>query len=272
MDMTVEKKDAVVSDGFLNVVVRGEGKPALIMLHGWGESLNVLWPLGELLSKTRQVHLIDLPGFGQSPMPPTDWNTEQYAERVLQYINEMQLDNFDLLGHSFGGRISIRLAYKKLHLLRSLVLINSHGIRLKQPFPKNIKASWLKWAAQWCKWLDRAGGFDLFESWFVPRYGSRDYKNAGALRNILVKTVNEDVSEQAKEISVPTLLLWGEQDQETPLAIGKRFHELICNSKLVVLPGQGHFPFTGEGAHLCAYHILDYLNKLPYTEKTAINV
>jgi pimeloyl-ACP methyl ester carboxylesterase len=263
--------DLTAESSQLNTVVKGEGKPPVVILHGWAQSLRTMVPIAELLSHSRQVHLIDLPGFGASPMPPADWDTKQYAARVLKYLEDMKLDKVDLLGHSFGGRISVRIAANNPQALRSLILIGAHGMRLPQPFPKNIRAKILKPAAQWCKWLDRSFGMDLFESWFVPRYGSRDYKNAGAMRNILVKTVNEDLSGEARQIKVPTLLLWGEADQETPIALGKRYHELIVNSKLVALPGKDHLPFVGEGAHLCAYHILNYLNSLPETEKAVVN-
>src|SRR5262249_38904840 len=139
------------------------------------------------------------------------------------------------------------------------------------PFPKNVRAQLLKAASKWCKSLDRTFNSNLFEGWFVPRYGSRDYKSAGPMRNILVKTVNEDLSSQAKEIAIPVLLLWSGSDTETPVAIGERLHELMRNSKLVVLPGKDHYPFLGESAHLCAYHVLNFLNGLPQTEKVAIN-
>jgi pimeloyl-ACP methyl ester carboxylesterase len=262
-----ESNGELTEPDYLNTVVKGSEKPPLVMLHGWAQSLKDLSPMGELISRTREVHLIDLPGFGASPKPATDWDTSQYAERIFKYLEDNGLQNVDLLGHSFGGRVAIRLASKHPERLRSLILINSHGLRLKQPFPKNIRSSLLKIAAKWCKGVDKAFGSKLFENWFTPRYGSRDYKNAGSLRNILVKTVNEDLTSDAKTINVPTFLLWGEADHETPVAIGARFHELIPNSKLTILPGKDHFPFTGEGSHLCTYHVLNFLNQLAESEK-----
>jgi pimeloyl-ACP methyl ester carboxylesterase len=256
----------------LHTVIEGTGQPPLIILHGWGQSLEAMRSLGDLLAKYQEVHLIDLPGFGHSPKPATDWDTNQYAERILSYCQEKDLKQIDILGHSFGGRISLRVAHKRPQLLRSLILLNSHGIRLPLPFPKNIRAKLLKSGSNLCKAVDRTFGSKLFENWFAPRYGSRDYRNAGALRNILVKTVNEDVSALAKEIKVPTFLLWGGSDTETPVGIGQKFHELIPNSELIVLPGKDHYPFSGEGAHLCAFHIRNFLNSLPHTDKVAINV
>jgi pimeloyl-ACP methyl ester carboxylesterase len=269
--MVIEKAGTESEDSTLNAVVLGSGQPPLVILHGWGQSLEVMRPLGELFAKYREVHLIDLPGFGNSPKPPADWDTNQYADRILRYCQEKKLENIDLLGHSFGGRISVRMAYKKPELLRSLILVNSHGIRIAQPFPKNIRPQLLKSASGWCKTFDKIFGSKIFETWFVPRYGSRDYKSAGAMKNILVKTVNEDVSAQAKEIRLPVLLLWGGEDTETPVAIAEKFHELMRNSKLVVLPGKDHYPFMGESAHLCAYHIIGFLNSLPQSERVPVN-
>jgi pimeloyl-ACP methyl ester carboxylesterase len=269
--MVVEKVGTESTDSPMNVVVLGSGQPPLLILHGWGQSLEVMRPLGELFAKYREVHLIDLPGFGKSPKPVDDWDTNQYADRILRYCQEKKLENIDLLGHSFGGRISVRLAYKEPELLRSLILVNSHGIRIPQRFPKNIRAQLLKSASGWCKSTDKFFGSKIFESWFVPRYGSRDYKNAGEMKNILVKTVNEEVSPQAKEIKVPVLLLWGSEDAETPVAIGERFHELMRNSKLVILPGKDHYPFLSESAHLCAYHINNFLKSLPEAERVPVN-
>ena len=76
------------------------------------------------------------------------------------------------------------------------------------------------------------------------------------------KAVNEDVTEDAKKVSVPTFILWGEKDDETPVEMAYRFNELIKDSKLVVLPGKDHFPFLRDGAHPCAHHIKGFLKSL----------
>jgi pimeloyl-ACP methyl ester carboxylesterase len=270
--MVIEKSGNGSVDASLHAVVLGAGQPPLIILHGWGQSLETMRSLGDVFAKYQEVHLIDLPGFGNSPKPPDDWDTNQYADRILRYCHEKNLKKVDLLGHSYGGRISVRMAYKEPELFRSVILVNSHGIRLPLPFPKNVRAQFLKASSKWCKAVDKVFGSSIFESWFVPRYGSRDYKNAGAMRNILVKTVNEDVSAQAREIKLPVFLLWGGADTETPVAIGEKFHELMSNSKLLVLPGKDHYPFLHEGAYLCVFHVLNFQKSLPQTERIAINV
>jgi pimeloyl-ACP methyl ester carboxylesterase len=232
--------------------------PPLIMLHGWGQTMGSLWGLGDLFSKSRKVYLIDLPGFGKSPKPLEDWDTEGYARCILQFMEEHKIERADILGHSFGGRIAIRLAKLAPQRLNRIILINSAGLQRTIHGKALLRSKIAKTSAQVCKFLDRSFGLNTFQEWHVPRFASRDYRNAGELKNIFVKTVNEDLSDIAKNIESPVLLLWGEKDAETPVEIAKRYADLIPKSTLVVLPGKDHFPFLNEGAHLCAYHILRF--------------
>lgn len=233
------------------------GQPVVI-LHGWGQNLSALRPLGELLGKYRQVHLLDLPGFGASPKPKEDWDTLQYAQCVLRYMDENKLDKADLLGHSFGGHIALRLAAHYPDRVKSLVLIDSSGLKR----PPSTQRIMIRNLGQVLKVLDKIIGTSLFKNCFAPRFASRDYKNAGEMKNILVKSVNHDVTQEAQQIKNPCLILWGDKDQETPVELAERLHELIANSKIVVLPGKDHFPFASVGAHLCAFHILKFWQTL----------
>jgi pimeloyl-ACP methyl ester carboxylesterase len=246
----------------LHVETMGKSGPSLLMMHGWGQNLESLRTLGELLSQHAQVHLIDMPGFGLSPAPEVDWDTIEYAERILRYLEEKSIDQAILLGHSFGGRVSVRLASRHPERVEAIVLINSGGLK-RLPGKWKLKAQLIRVLGKTLKNLDKTAGTKSYESWFVPRFASIDYKNAGRLRNILVKTVNEDVSEDATKIKAPVFLLWGELDTETPLEMGQRFNSLIPGSKLLVLPGKGHFPFSGDSAHLCARYIIEFLKSLP---------
>lgn len=237
---------------YLNVVKLGDGNP-ILLLHGWGQRLESLQPLGELLSPQAQVHLIDLPGFGKSAPLAQDWDTIQYAERILEYMDEQGLEQVDLLGHSFGGRVSIRLASRYPLRVRSLVLINSGGLQRQRSLRQQMRAKYIKSLRQLLGIIPVYGA--KLKEWHSDRFGSRDYKNAGKMRGTLVKTVNEDLTAEASQIKAPTLLIWGELDAETPIEMGQRYHQIIPKSKLISLPGRDHFLFQGEGSHLCAYYV-----------------
>src|SRR5215510_4073707 len=87
----------------------GAGERHLVFLHGWRSNRDSLRGIGTLFEQTHRVHLIDLPGFGEAPLPPSDWDTVHYTDLVQQYLLDRIQGTVVLVGHSFGGKISIRL-------------------------------------------------------------------------------------------------------------------------------------------------------------------
>ena len=244
----------------LNTSQLGKSGHPLIMLHGWGQNLQSLQPMGELLATRSQVHLIDQPGFGKSPPPPEDWDTAQYADRIYEYLDAQGIESADLLGHSFGGRVSLRLAHKYPQMVRSITLINSGGLQRQRTLQQSLRTQWVRNIRNTCK-LSPLYRDELL-TWHTQKYGSRDYLNAGKMRGTLVKTVSEDLTEIARQIMSPVLLLWGEADTETPVEMGHRYHSLFANSELITIPHRDHFMFQAEGAHLCSYYVEKFLMQL----------
>lgn len=242
----------------LHVEVIGKGFP-LVLLHGWGQSSQALKPLAELLSHQSKVILVDLPGFGRSSTPTNAWSTQDYAHYIAKFLKEQGIEKFDLLGHSFGGKISISLASLYPNRVRQLILIASAGLKTHLSIYDSIHRKLLKYVAVSLKSIDQIGKTQLFQDYFVPRFGSRDYQQAGSMREILVKTVNEDVTPQIRRIVSPTLILFGSDDLETPPECGERMNVLIPHSILRVFPGKGHQLFADCGSHLCASYILPFL-------------
>lgn len=244
----------------------GSSGPTLVMLHGWGRSLEAFRPLGELLSRDFKVILVDLPGFGRSPLPNAasneggGWGTLEYSERVKELLDRSGVRECILVGHSFGGRISVQLASRHPSLVKGVVLIGSHGLKRARSLAQEIRIRLIKSIITFAKTIDGLTGSRIFAHYLAPRFGSRDYKGAGDLRKTLVKTVNEDLSTQAANISAPTLLLWGADDQETPIDLARDFHRLIRDSTLHIFPNKGHEPFADVGSHLLARYMLDFFN------------
>lgn len=247
----------------LNIIELGAkngSTPALVFLHGWGHSTFDLKPLAELLSEHERALLIDLPGFGASPAPDTSWGTKEYADCVLKALDGRGIQQFTLVGHSLGGRISLQISSRFPERVAKMVLINSHGLKPVRSWYQEIRIRSLRIAAKWLKVIDSTFKTKFFVEWFAPRFGSRDYKNASStMRSTFVKIVNEDLSDALKRISAPTLLLWGENDKETPVALGRKIHQGIKDSIFLVLKGKGHEPFRDVGSHLLAYHMKHFL-------------
>jgi len=225
--------------------------------------------LGELLSFERPVILVDLPGFGLSPNPPESgeaWGTEEYAECVVQHLRELGLLRCMLLGTSFGGRTGIRISVKHPQFLSALILLNSHGLRRSRTLTQRAKNFRIKVLRKTIATCDKVFGTSFYQSWYIPRFASADYRNSRDLRRTLVKTVNEDLTIPARKIATPTFLLWGEEDTETPVEFCGRFKELIPGvtngGKVVVLPLAGHTFYMGSGAYTAAYHLEPWLRTI----------
>lgn len=250
----------------IHTEILGQGEDTFVLLHGWGRSLDALRPLGDLLARDFRVVLLDLPGFGRSPLPfPASnegggWSTLDYTEAVKSHLDSLGVKECILLGHSFGGRISSRLAARYPKFVKELILVGSHGLKRRRPLRQELRVRWIKLLSQGAKRIDGLFGSRLFAHYLAPKFGSRDYKAAGDLKRTLVKSVNEDLSGEVSTIRCPTLLLWGKDDSETPLDLAYTFNRLIQGSQLKVLPLKGHEPFADVGSHLLCDYILRFHN------------
>lgn len=229
----------IVQDMATGYEDKGKGK-VLLFLHGWKDDRHSLDAVSrELKSKFRIISL-DLPGFGETELPPSAWEVGDYSNFVADFIKKLDLDVYALIGHSFGGRICIKgLSDAKLSA-EKLVLIGSAGLSKKRS-PKTVLL----------KILAKIGGALTFIPpliFFRKQIKNRiykligsDYLSAGPLKETFKKVISEDLTSNAELIKIPTLLIWGENDNSTPLEDGKRFNKLIKNSKLEVIQNAGHF-------------------------------
>lgn len=209
------------------------------MLHGWGDDSSTFRGLATQLSGKYTVVSIDLPGFGKSQTPPDSWGLKDYAQCVAHIIKKLKLEVSVLVGHSNGGAITIvGLADRILHADK-LVLLASAGIRDQQ-----------KGRKQFIKLLTKSGKVVTF--WLPAQYKDRLrgglYRQVGSdmliapeLQETFKKTVEQDVQAEAKQISIPTLLIYGDKDTATPPLYGEIYHQLITNSTLEIVGEAGHF-------------------------------
>jgi pimeloyl-ACP methyl ester carboxylesterase len=235
------------------------GAPPIVFLHGWGGSRESLRGIGSLFQSTWRVHLLDLPGFGDAPLPPLDWDTARYADLVEKYLFEEIGGAAVLVGHSFGGRIGVRLAARRPSAARALVLMGVPGLPLP-PFSRlRLRRLGVRTLRKALTALQPVAGPAPL-AWHTRRFGSKDYLAAGALRPVLVRVVNEDLTECARAVGCPTLLLWGSEDQETPPSLAYRYERLMGgHAEVEILPHKDHHLYTGTGAHLCALKIRSWL-------------
>jgi pimeloyl-ACP methyl ester carboxylesterase len=223
--------------------VVGAGQPVLA-LHGWGGNARSFWPIASRLSaRSYQVHLLDLPGFGQSALPPQTWGVGDYVQFIVAYLNAAGLDRVSVLGHSFGGRIALVLAAEYPARVHKMVLANSAGLRTPPGFKQQVRSFW---AGIVRGSLDTLGLNTLrtrLQESYNRRFASQDYLTAGPLRDTFLQVIQEDLTLFAQRVQAPTLLIWGDQDADTPLWQGQRLEQLIPDAGLIVFKGAGHFSY-----------------------------
>lgn len=232
----------VIVDGLLTeYLVSGKGK-TVVLLHGWGDRAVGLKTIQAELAKTFQVIALDLPGFGKTTAPKTAWGLTDYATFVAHFLEKIDAGKvYALLGHSNGGGIAIRGLSQYILSADKLVLLASAGIRGTY----NTRNKALRLVVKAGKLLT----FPLPKS-FKKQLRRKVYATVGSdmlaaerLQDTFKKIVADDVQQDATALQQPTLLVYGEDDLQTPIQYGELFHELIGGSTLEVLPGAGHFVY-----------------------------
>ncbi len=206
---------------------------------------------------------LDFPGFGRSKRPQESWSTDDYADAIATHIKQSGQAPIIWIGHSFGGRVGVQLASRYPELIKGLVLIAGAGLKRKR---SPLKSLYFKARIALYKFLKKLIPLGLSQDWLQSKFGSSDYKSAGEMRDIFLKVISEDLSAEAAKINAPTLLIYGENDSETPPEFGKRYNTLIKNSTLHILSGLDHYSVLGSGRHQVANLLQGFINTLKSTQ------
>lgn len=236
----------------LHYYLLGEGRP-LVVLHGWGASGKLMLPLAQSISSMRKCIVPDLPGFGGSEEPSQSWYVDDYADCILALIDELGFETVDILAHSLGGRITLKLCSRqKISDCFDKVLITggagmkprrSAKFYFKKYFAKLLKMPFaiLPEPAR-SQQLDKLRKTPLWKN-----LGSSDYQQLqGVMRETFVKVVSEYLEPCLPKIDHEILLIWGTNDDTTPLYQAERMNEGLRNSALVTIREAGHYAFLDQ--------------------------
>ena len=224
----------------------GSGEKLLVILHGWGCSKEMFVPIAEHLARHYTVVVPDLPGFGKSPEPPHPFSVGDYTDLLVDFIKSLGFGTVSLMGHSYGGRIIIKLfSMENLPFtVERVCLVDAAGIRPKKSLGQKLSLLCYTGGRRILSLPPLRRLFpNAVENWRKKR-GSADFNAASeVMKKTLVLSVNEDLTPCLKNITSPTLLFWGDKDDATPLSDAKIMEKKIPDAGLVVLQGGSHYSF-----------------------------
>ena len=233
----------------------------IIWLHGWGQTHESLKRLAEFFSRRATCRLYDQPGFGETARLDKGAGTADYADALASELAALPRPaKRVIIGHSFGFRIAVQMAANHGSLVDGIVAIAGAGLKRERSAAWKLRAASIKFLGKFAGFMDGVFKTKMRAKW-SNRFGSADYRNAGELRETFVAVVNENLIEESRSAQCPALLIYGEEDTETPAEIGRKFASLIPNSKFHELPGFGHLDILGRGAAQCQTLIDEFLKE-----------
>ncbi len=238
-----EKLQIKINGWNINYEVMGKGNP-IILLHGWLTDLETMRPLTTNLSKNFKVFLVDVVGFGKSDMPEKPLCSNDFGDFLKSFCDKLEIKNPILIGHSNGGRIIINAVGRKLIDPTKIVLIDSAGLKPKRSLKYHLKVSIFKLGKIILNLLPDTEKIREFKNKLKGKVGSSDYKQSSPVLKETMKIIlNEDQRPLLKNITVPTLLIWGKQDTATPISDAKEIEKTLPNCGLVEYPYGTHFSY-----------------------------
>ncbi|MBR1585098.1 MAG: alpha/beta hydrolase [Clostridia bacterium] len=227
------------------------GRPDVLCLHGWGCTVKHFAPIANELAKDYRVTVIDFPAHGQSQKPTEPWGVADFAACVKELMEKLRIVPCDIIAHSFGGRVAIYLAAHWPELVKRLVITGGAGLKKEQTPEQKKKSEAYQRKKKLLMGLSKVPGIggaaEKGLEALRDKYGSADYKALDAdMRQTFVRVISEDLRPLLPKIEASTLLIWGENDQDTPLWMGKTMEKEIPDAGLVVFENDDHFAYLRQ--------------------------
>jgi pimeloyl-ACP methyl ester carboxylesterase len=243
-----------VTDGSLHLTVQGSGTPVLLV-HGIFSSGFCWRHVASLLALHHTVYTVDLLGFGDSDMPAgADYSQSAQAHRLHELIQSLDLRNLHLVGHSMGGEIAVHAVLQGPTPFRTLTLVAADGFRpaFTRWQRSLLSGVWIRWFVRRTfdeKGLQRTLGLlvedrtcfteDVVKGYVTP-YRRPEFPQA--VCQIARSREGGLAPDRCRDITLPSLLLWGDNDRIVPRRIGDTYHEMMPHADYRLCPNCGHLP------------------------------
>lgn len=240
--------NVVINGTDINYKISGPDRAdhTMVILQGWGTSMELYDSVAAAVNDTFRVVQLDLPGFGASDEPPEPWNVDAYADFFCGFMKELGIGKATLLGHSYGGRVIIKLAARDSlpFDIEKIVLVDSAGVMPERTASQQFRVRLYKLKRSFLMSRLIYPLFPEVIDYWMSKQGSADYRAASPMmKKCLVMAVNEDLQDIMPEVKQETLLVWGDLDTDTPISDAHKMEEKIPGAALVVLEGTDHYSF-----------------------------
>lgn len=243
-----------------------------VVLQGWGTSLDMYDSVAAAISDVYRVVQLDLPGFGDSDEPPEAWNVDRYADFFCSFMKELGIRKAVLIGHSYGGRVIIKLAARDAAAkavdaasgeidanaaagdhsalpfeIEKIVLMDSAGVMPERTWQQKMKIRRFRALRRFLTSAPVHALFPEVIDYWISKQGSEDYRNASpVMKKCLVMAVNEDLRHLFPSVRQETLLVWGDADLDTPISDAHVMEEMMPDAGLAIIEGAGHYSFLEQ--------------------------
>jgi pimeloyl-ACP methyl ester carboxylesterase len=231
--------------------------PPVLILHGWNASIDAVGSMVAGLADDLELIALDFPGMGEADPPPVGWDVPRYADFVVAVLDQLGIARVSLVAHSFGGRVSIVLAQTRPERIARIVITGGAGLKPRRKPSYYSKVAVAK-AGRVVGAVGGAPGKELQDR-MRRKIASTDWLEASpAMRDTFRLVIGEDLAPRLPEITRPTLLIWGEDDEDAPLWMGQEMERRIPGSALITFPGAGHFAYAEKAGefNVIASHFL----------------
>ena len=233
-------------------------KRKILILPGWGNTRQTFYNLIDLFKDYYEIYIVDYPGFGNTKFPNKNLTIYDYTEIIIDMMKDLKINNPIIIAHSFGGRISILLnAFYNIKIDR-MIFIDTAGIKPKRTIKGRFKTLLYKFLKKLKIFIPKKYK-KLYLKKLLSKFGSNDYKSIpDNMKNTFKNIVNENLKIYLSKINSEVLLIYGENDLDTPLKDAKIMNNKIKNSYLITIPNCGHFSYL-EQSYTIYKIIYEYL-------------
>lgn len=213
----------------------------IVFLHGWGGTRNSLAALAsEVESRGFKTLVLEMPGHGETPEMDKPWRMNDFTNWLKNNLEAYQIEKYVLVGHSFGGKMIIDGVSRGVLNPLKIFLIDANGVKPKNSFKKSFYKNLSKIIGPL---LNNPIGQKIRKPGYKYIIRERDYeKTSGNVRESFKLFNEEHFDSELKKISVPTIIIWGEEDRVTPLWMGEKMHSEIKDSILIKMEGTHGLP------------------------------